>query len=71
MNRSSFNTSVDGDNALELETDSTADNDDRLRRRSEANQHIANYVNDQLERVRSHESVAVYEDEFEAQLDDK
>ena len=35
----------------------------------EANQHVANYVNDQLERVRSNESVAVYEDEFEAQLD--
>lgn len=35
----------------------------------EANQHVQNYINDQLERVRSNESVAVYEDEFEAQLD--
>ena len=35
----------------------------------EANQHVTNYINDQLERVRSNESVAVYEDEFEAQLD--
>ena len=37
----------------------------------EANAHIAKYVNDQLERIRSHDSVDVftYEDEFEAQLD--
>lgn len=42
----------------------------RVRRRSEANQHVVNYVNDRLERVRSNESIAVYEDEFEAHLDD-
>lgn len=37
--------------------------------RTEANDHIAIYVADQLERIRSNEPVAVFEDEFEAQLD--
>jgi hypothetical protein len=37
--------------------------------KKEANKAIAMYVSEQLERVRSSESVAVYEDEFEAQLD--
>ena len=37
--------------------------------KAEADKHVANYVSDQLERIRSDESVAVYEDEFEAQLD--
>ena len=38
---------------------------------TEANEHIAKYVNDQLERIRSHDSTeaTTYEDEFEAQLD--
>ena len=45
------------------------ENDEHERERNEANQHVATYVTDQLERIRSHESVAVYEDEFEAQLD--
>ena len=49
--------------------DSVADTDNRERRRSEANQHVANYVKEQLKRVRSNESVGAYEDEFEAQLD--
>ena len=37
----------------------------------EANEHIAKYINDQLERIRSHDSTdaTTYEDEFEAQLD--
>ncbi len=70
-NRSSFNTSVNGDIANESAFDSMTDDVERKRRRSEANQHVANYVNDQLERVRSNESVAVYEDEFEARLDGK
>ena len=47
------------------------DGDQQQRRRSEANQHIANYVNDQLDRVRSNDHIAAYEDEFEAQLDGK
>lgn len=64
-NRSSFNTSINGD------TDADSVVGERERQRSEANFHVANYVTDQLERVRSNDSVAVYEDEFEAQLDGK
>lgn len=45
----------------------------RLRRKSEADEHVAKYVSEQLTRVRSGSgslgSVAAYEDEFEAQLD--
>lgn len=39
------------------------------RRRAQANHRVAVYVSEQLERVRSNESPAVYEDEFEAQID--
>lgn len=67
----SFTGSVNGDICDRSAIDSVVDNSDRERRRSEANQHVANYVNEQLERVRSHESVGAYEDEFEAQLDGK
>lgn len=68
-NRSSFNTSVNGDadERESLANSAAPDGDDP--EKQEANQHIANYVIDQLERVRSNESAAVYEDEFEAQLD--
>lgn len=68
---------MNGDFPTESTGDITAGADEqdepdlgRLRRKSEANQHVANYVNDQLNRVRSNEPVAVFEDEFEAQLDD-
>ena len=59
------NTSVNGDERAGSETDT----EERARDRNHANQHVANYVTDQLERVRSNESVAAYEDEFEAQID--
>jgi hypothetical protein len=39
-----------------------------VKEKHEADQHIANYVSDQLERIRSNDSAA-YDDEFEAQLD--
>ena len=39
------------------------------RRRSEAEGHLEKYVGDQLSRIGADDSVAVYEDEFEAQLD--
>ena len=39
------------------------------REKNAADEHIANYVSDQLERVRSNESVGAYEDEFETMLD--
>lgn len=59
-NRSSFNASVNGDED---------DSEERTRDRNHANQHVANYVTEQLERIRSKESIAAYEDEFEAQAD--
>ncbi len=68
-NRESYNTSIKEDDPDGLAIDSVADTDNRERRRSEANQHVANYVNEQLELVRSNESMGAYEDEFEAQLD--
>ena len=47
------------------------ENSDNNKDQAEANEHIAKYVNDQLERIRSHDSTeaTTYEDEFEAQLD--
>ncbi|KAF7898327.1 hypothetical protein EAF00_004773 [Botryotinia globosa] len=44
----------------------------RLREREEADRHVANYVSEQLHRVRSHESAWADNvgDEFEAQLDE-
>ena len=70
-NCSSFNTSVngeieDGDSVANSAAPNVVDKE-----RREADQHIVNYVTDQLERIRSNESAAVYEDEFEAQLDDR
>lgn len=51
-------------NSVEMETA------ERERERKEADEHTANYVSEQLSRVRSHQS-ADFEtgDEFEAQLD--
>jgi len=65
--RSDFDVSVNGDeDARSVETE----NEDRIRERQEADAHTANYVSEQLSRVRSHQS-ADFEngDEFEAQLD--
>lgn len=44
------------------------DNDEKGKRKSEANEHVAKYVTDQLERIQSNESV-FDEDELEAQLE--
>ena len=42
---------------------------EKKRRKSEADGHVKKYVAEQLSRINTDESVAVYEDEFEAQLD--
>ena len=71
-NRSSINVSVNGD--LDGEDDDgvhgSMQNEqyEKERRKSEANEHVARYVTDQLERIQSNESV-FDEDEFEAQLE--
>jgi hypothetical protein len=65
--RSDFDVSVNGDE--DVRSVQTED-EDRVRERQEADAHTANYVSEQLSRVRSHQS-ADFEngDEFEAQLD--
>ena len=44
-------------------------NADALRRKQEMDEHVANYVSDQLTRIKSGESDGVDGDEFEASLD--
>lgn len=66
--RSSFNATFNGVNGSHA-GNSTVEDEEQESSRTEANDHIANYVADQLERIRSNEPVAVCEDEFEAQLD--
>ena len=71
--RSDFESSVNGDHeedARSLGNSVATDNPERERERNEANAHVAHYVSEQLERVRSRDA-AVFEndDEYEAQLD--
>ena len=42
---------------------------EKERRKSIADSHVEKYVAEQLTRIKTDESLAVYEDEFEAQLD--
>jgi hypothetical protein len=72
--RSDYESSLDGDHeddTRSIGNSVATDNPDREKERNEANAHVAHYVSEQLERVRSRDS-AVFEidDEFEAQLDD-
>jgi hypothetical protein len=69
-NRSSIAGSVNGDEEARTRSNSVyVGGPEEEEEKKEANKAIAMYVSEQLERVRSSESVAVYEDEFEAQLD--
>lgn len=70
--RSDFDTSVNGDHEDDTRSvgNSVApESPERHRERQEANTHMANYVSEQLERVKSHESFD-NADEFEASLDE-
>jgi hypothetical protein len=60
----------DGDEAFGRE-ERLAKDRERERERSEADSHVEKYIGDQLNRIKTDDSgsVAVYEDEFEAQLD--
>ncbi len=62
----------DADEARSIGNSVETDNPEREKERREADVHTANYVSEQLERVRSHQS-ADFEtgDEFEAQLDEQ
>jgi hypothetical protein len=42
---------------------------EKERRKSIADSHYEKFVNDQLTKIKTDESIGVYEDEFEAQLD--
>jgi hypothetical protein len=68
--RSDFGTSVNGDGPLSIGNSVEAETAERERERREADVHTANYVSEQLSRVRSNQS-ADFEtgDEYEAQLD--
>ncbi|PQE05841.1 glycoside hydrolase family 63 protein [Rutstroemia sp. NJR-2017a BVV2] len=77
--RSDFDTSVNGDHDDdEDETRSIGNsvatmNEQRLREKEEADRHVANYISEQLQRVKSHGSfngLDALGDEFEAQLDE-
>jgi len=61
------------DNAPSVVTDGDdwgeEDKLERERRKSVADSHFEKFVNDQLTKIKTDESVGVYEDEFEAQLD--
>ena len=72
--RSDFESSIDGDHggdARSVGNSVATDNPDRERERNEANAHVAHYVSEELERVRSRDSLVFdNDDEYEAQLDD-
>lgn len=61
----------DLDDARSIGNSVEAENPEREKERREADFHTANYVSEQLERVRSHQSADFEEngDEYEAQLD--
>lgn len=73
--RSDFDASVNGDadyddDVLSQGNSVGPDNPGRERERQEADMHVAHYVTEQLERVRSNDSLGFDGgDEFEAQLD--
>ena len=70
--RSDFDHSINGDDDDKISIGNSVETEtaERERERREADVHTANYVSEQLSRVRSHQS-ADFEtgDEFEAQLD--
>jgi len=71
--RSDFDASINGDDedgVRSMGNSVATDNPERERERNEANAHVAQYVSEQLERIRSRDStVFENEDEYEAQLD--
>lgn len=64
-NRKSFGVSLEGHHHLQ----STDDEIDRERRKSEANEHVAKYVTQALERLRTSDSLADYDEELETLAD--
>jgi hypothetical protein len=72
--RSDWDTSTNGDTDEAFSpinrTNSVGYPDEEsLKRKAEVDKHVAHYINDQLERMKSNDSASVNHDEFEAQLD--
>ncbi len=68
--RSDFDLSPNGDYARSIGGSVATETPEKEQERREADAHTANYVSEQLQRVRSHQSADFEDgDEFEAQLD--
>lgn len=67
--RSDFDTSVDDDEMRSIDNSVAVEDAEMERERKEADVHTANYVSEQLQKVRSNISDFDNGDEFEAQLD--
>ncbi|KAI9681404.1 MAG: hypothetical protein M1817_002687 [Caeruleum heppii] len=69
--RSDFDPSINGDDALSVANSAATPRAEDPAQR-EADSHVASYVSNQLEKIRSNDSAAIHqEDELEAQLDEK
>lgn len=68
--RSDFESANGDDDDRSIGNSVMPESPERQRERQEANIHMANYVSEQLERVKSHESFDNNRDEFEASLDE-
>jgi len=72
--RSDFESTANGDHGDDARSISNSvppDNAERERERNEVNSRVANYVSEQLQKVRSNDSLSYdNEDEFEAQLEE-
>ncbi|KAF2005198.1 hypothetical protein P154DRAFT_616441 [Amniculicola lignicola CBS 123094] len=71
--RSDWETSTNGDDELQSPIQRSNSigylSEDAIKRKTEVDRHTANYVTDQLERLRSHQSDSFDADEFETSLD--
>lgn len=54
-----------GGGGVSAHEDEKEDPEKQKQKRSEADQHLANYVSDQVEKVKRRDSTAAYDDEFE------
>ena len=66
-NRSSWDVSIGGDRHAEF----VESNSDQERRKSEANEHVAKYVSEAMERLRLDHGVTEYDNELEASVNDR
>ncbi|KAI9680199.1 MAG: hypothetical protein M1829_001436 [Trizodia sp. TS-e1964] len=67
--RSDFQNSLNGDDARTMDNSVSAEDEEQEKRRNKADEHVAHYVSDQLERIKTNDLADSPGDEFEAQLD--